>query len=199
MCVCENGRHVVSDNAEDLWALSLLSQSRTRPGAASYRRGRSTRLAPTLAFREFERAVTAYPAQAIRPFVDDEHLTFTEAANLTGVSQVDRAFVEFITSRSDDLAITASIIDLRRAVDIRTVAEASRPSNNSTCSIICSVPADRTSYGVWPDGGTSHALPTSTVCTGFGDSMPSRAGNCRLRRHERPVRRPHRRRPWRGQ
>jgi len=37
--------------------------------------------------------------------------------------KVDRAFVQHITSRGDDLAITASIIDLGRAVDGRTVAE----------------------------------------------------------------------------
>lgn len=37
--------------------------------------------------------------------------------------KVDRAFVQHITSRGDDLAITASIIDLGRAVDVRTVAE----------------------------------------------------------------------------
>lgn len=51
------------------------------------RGGRATRLAPTAAFREFERAVTVYRARAIRALVDDEHLTFTEIANRTGVSR----------------------------------------------------------------------------------------------------------------
>jgi hypothetical protein len=51
------------------------------------RGGRAARLTPTVAFRDFERALTAYRAQAIRALVDDEHLTFTEVANLTGVSR----------------------------------------------------------------------------------------------------------------
>ena len=51
------------------------------------RGGRTTRLAPTVAFREFERAVTMCRARAVRALVDDEHLTFTEVANLTGVSR----------------------------------------------------------------------------------------------------------------
>ncbi|MDX6287168.1 MAG: hypothetical protein QOG53_2653 [Frankiales bacterium] len=51
------------------------------------RGGRTTRLAPTVAFREFELAVTAYRARAIQALVDDEHLTFTEVAKLTGVSR----------------------------------------------------------------------------------------------------------------
>jgi hypothetical protein len=51
------------------------------------RGGRATRLTPTVAFREFERAVTVYRARAIRALVDEEHLTFTEVANLTGVSR----------------------------------------------------------------------------------------------------------------
>jgi hypothetical protein len=37
--------------------------------------------------------------------------------------KVDGAFVQHIASRSDDLAITASIIDLGRAMDVRSVAE----------------------------------------------------------------------------
>jgi diguanylate cyclase (GGDEF)-like protein/PAS domain S-box-containing protein len=37
--------------------------------------------------------------------------------------KVDRAFVEHITTRSDDLAITASVVDLGRAVNLRTIAE----------------------------------------------------------------------------
>jgi hypothetical protein len=51
------------------------------------RGGRTTRLAPTVAFGEFERAVTAYRARVIRALVDDEHLTFTEIGNITGVSR----------------------------------------------------------------------------------------------------------------
>jgi diguanylate cyclase (GGDEF)-like protein/PAS domain S-box-containing protein len=37
--------------------------------------------------------------------------------------KIDRAFVKSITSRGDDLAIAASIVDLGRAVDVRTIAE----------------------------------------------------------------------------
>jgi EAL domain-containing protein (putative c-di-GMP-specific phosphodiesterase class I) len=37
--------------------------------------------------------------------------------------KIDRAFVEHITTRSDDLAIAASIVDLGRAVGRRTIAE----------------------------------------------------------------------------
>jgi hypothetical protein len=51
------------------------------------RGGRTTRLAPTLAFREFERALTIYRARAIQALVDEEHLTFTEVGDLTGVSR----------------------------------------------------------------------------------------------------------------
>jgi hypothetical protein len=51
------------------------------------RGGRATRVAPTVAFREFERALTVYRGRAIRALVDEEHLTFTEVANLTGVSR----------------------------------------------------------------------------------------------------------------
>ena len=51
------------------------------------RGGRATRMAPTVAFGEFERALKAYRARVIRALVDDEHLTFTEIGNLTGVSR----------------------------------------------------------------------------------------------------------------
>ena len=49
--------------------------------------GRQARLAPTVAFREFERAVTAYRAAAVRRLVDEEHLTFSMIAQMTGVSR----------------------------------------------------------------------------------------------------------------
>jgi hypothetical protein len=51
------------------------------------RGGRALRLAPTLAFREFEAAVTDYRASMIRALVDEEHLTFTEVGELTGASR----------------------------------------------------------------------------------------------------------------
>jgi hypothetical protein len=51
------------------------------------RGGRATRLAPTVAFSEFERALTVYRARVIRALVDDEHLTFTEVGKMTGVSR----------------------------------------------------------------------------------------------------------------
>lgn len=51
------------------------------------RGGRETRLAPTHAFHAFEQAITAYRARAIRALVDDEHMTYTEVAQLTGVSR----------------------------------------------------------------------------------------------------------------
>ena len=49
--------------------------------------GRQARLAPTVAFREFERAVTAYRAAAVRRLVDEEHMTFSMVGQLTGVSR----------------------------------------------------------------------------------------------------------------
>jgi hypothetical protein len=49
--------------------------------------GREARLAPTVAFREFERAVTAYRAAVVRGLVDEEHMTFSMVAQLTGVSR----------------------------------------------------------------------------------------------------------------
>lgn len=49
--------------------------------------GRQARLAPTVAFREFERAVTAYRAAVVRRLVDEEHMTFSMVAQMTGVSR----------------------------------------------------------------------------------------------------------------
>ncbi|MEA2827225.1 MAG: hypothetical protein QOG43_1664 [Actinomycetota bacterium] len=49
--------------------------------------GREARLAPTVAFRDFERAVTAYRAAVVRGLVDQEHMTFSTVAQLTGVSR----------------------------------------------------------------------------------------------------------------
>jgi DNA-directed RNA polymerase specialized sigma24 family protein len=51
------------------------------------RGGRETRLAPTQAFHAFEQAITAYRARAIRALVDEEHMTYTEIAELIGVSR----------------------------------------------------------------------------------------------------------------
>ncbi|MDX6410311.1 MAG: hypothetical protein QOE13_3382, partial [Gaiellaceae bacterium] len=51
------------------------------------RGGRETRLLPTAAFHAFEQAVTAYRARAIRALVEEEHMTYTEIAQLTGVSR----------------------------------------------------------------------------------------------------------------
>jgi hypothetical protein len=49
--------------------------------------GRETRLAPTAAFREFERAMTAYRATAIRLLVDDNGMSFSDVGKLIGVSR----------------------------------------------------------------------------------------------------------------
>jgi DNA-directed RNA polymerase specialized sigma24 family protein len=51
------------------------------------RGGKETRLMPTKAFREFERAISAYRATAIRVLVDEEGMTYSEVAKLTGVSR----------------------------------------------------------------------------------------------------------------
>ncbi len=51
------------------------------------RGGRALRLAPTVAFREFEAAVTDYRASMIRALVDEDHLTFTEVGELTEASR----------------------------------------------------------------------------------------------------------------
>jgi hypothetical protein len=49
--------------------------------------GRDARLAPTVAFAQFEAVVTAYRARAIRAMVDEEGLSFTAVGRLTGVSR----------------------------------------------------------------------------------------------------------------
>jgi hypothetical protein len=49
--------------------------------------GRGIRLAPTVAFDDFERAVTMYRARTIRALVDEKGMTFTAVASLTGVSR----------------------------------------------------------------------------------------------------------------
>jgi hypothetical protein len=49
--------------------------------------GRDARRAPTAAFKNFERAVTAYRARVIRALVDDEGMNFTSIGQLTGVSR----------------------------------------------------------------------------------------------------------------
>jgi hypothetical protein len=68
------------------------------------RGGRDTRLASTVAFREFERAVTDYRASKVRALVDEGHLTFTKAAELTGVSRqmVARLYREAVARDSGD-------------------------------------------------------------------------------------------------
>jgi hypothetical protein len=49
--------------------------------------GRELRLTPSRACRELERSLTTYRAVAIRELVDEDGLTFTEIAKLTGVSR----------------------------------------------------------------------------------------------------------------
>jgi|GEM_PF-1707000 len=51
------------------------------------RGGRETRLAPTVAFREFQAALTDCRASMIRALVDEEQMTFTEVGELIGVSR----------------------------------------------------------------------------------------------------------------
>ena len=51
------------------------------------RGGRETRLGPTVAFREFEAALTDYRASMIRALVDEDQMTFTEVGELIGVSR----------------------------------------------------------------------------------------------------------------
>lgn len=71
------------------------AQSRRLAGAGAVdiatglmaRGGRETRLAPTVAFRKFEAAVTEYRASLIRALVDEDQLTFTEVGRLTGASR----------------------------------------------------------------------------------------------------------------
>jgi CRP-like cAMP-binding protein len=49
--------------------------------------GRQSRLAPTIAFRKLEQALTDYRATAIRELVDEQHMTFSQIGELTGVSR----------------------------------------------------------------------------------------------------------------
>lgn len=71
------------------------AQSERRAGVADIdvvkglvaRGGKVLRLAPTEAFREFERAVTDYRAAMIRTLVDEDRMTFTEVGQLSGVSR----------------------------------------------------------------------------------------------------------------
>jgi hypothetical protein len=51
------------------------------------RGGRETRLGPTVAFRQFEAALTDYRASMIRALVDEDQMTFTEVGELIGVSR----------------------------------------------------------------------------------------------------------------
>jgi len=51
------------------------------------RGGRHTRLGPTVAFREFEAALTDCRASMVRALVDGDHMTFTEVGELIGVSR----------------------------------------------------------------------------------------------------------------
>jgi len=51
------------------------------------RGGKTRREAASVAFLAFQRAVTTYRAVAIRGLVDEHHMTFSEVANLTGVSR----------------------------------------------------------------------------------------------------------------
>jgi hypothetical protein len=69
------------------------------------RGGRDARLAPTVAAERFEAAVTAYRARAIRSLVDEEGLSFTAIARLTGVSRqmVARLYRSSATSQLTDL------------------------------------------------------------------------------------------------
>ena len=49
--------------------------------------GRTQRLAPTRAFKAWERALTAYRAQVIQELVDEDDLTFSDAAELLDISR----------------------------------------------------------------------------------------------------------------
>jgi hypothetical protein len=51
------------------------------------RGGRQARLAPQVAFEAFERALGEYRSEAIRALVDEQHMTFSEVGDLTGVSR----------------------------------------------------------------------------------------------------------------
>jgi hypothetical protein len=51
------------------------------------RGGRTTRLAPKVAFEAFERTLGEYRSEAIRALVDEKHMTFSDVGQLTGVSR----------------------------------------------------------------------------------------------------------------
>jgi CRP-like cAMP-binding protein len=65
--------------------------------------GRQSRLAPTVAFRKLEQAVTAYRATAIRELVDEQHMTFSQIGELTGVSRQMVARLYRQTESSDEV------------------------------------------------------------------------------------------------
>lgn len=65
--------------------------------------GRQSRLAPTMAFRKLEQAVTAYRATAIRELVDEQHMTFSQIGELTGVSRQMVARLYRQTESSDEV------------------------------------------------------------------------------------------------
>ena len=49
--------------------------------------GKVVRLAPTVAFRAFEQAISAYRAATIRALVDECGMTFSDVSQLIGVSR----------------------------------------------------------------------------------------------------------------
>jgi CRP-like cAMP-binding protein len=65
--------------------------------------GRQSRLAPTMAFRKLEQALTAYRATAIRELVDGQHMTFSQIGELTGVSRQMVARLYRQTESSDEV------------------------------------------------------------------------------------------------
>jgi CRP-like cAMP-binding protein len=65
--------------------------------------GRQSRLAPTIAFRKLEQAVTDYRATAIRELVDEQHMTFSQIGELTGVSRQMVARLYRQTESSDEV------------------------------------------------------------------------------------------------
>jgi diguanylate cyclase (GGDEF)-like protein/PAS domain S-box-containing protein len=96
------------------WPLSLLELEVTETALMGDSRGART-------------ALETLRAMGIGVALDDfgtgySSLTYLRQLPISTI-KVDREFVEYMTSRSDDLAITASIVDLGRAVGVRTVAE----------------------------------------------------------------------------
>jgi diguanylate cyclase (GGDEF)-like protein/PAS domain S-box-containing protein len=77
--------------------------------------------------RDARQALEVLREQGVGVAIDDfgtgySSFTYLRQLPVTSV-KVDRTFVQHITSRGDDLAIAAAIIDLGRAVNVRTVAE----------------------------------------------------------------------------